>query len=212
MALDNYVDLQAAVASWANRSDLPLADLINLAEVRMKADGQARGMEQDNSLVTVVNSRFVALPSLYLQPVQLWIEWSWGREALTNVAPGQMLTRTNSGRPYYWAIDNTNIEFERPSDQVYSLTLRSTLIFQLATQSTNYVLTNYPDVYLYGTLAQAALWAKDDEQFQRMNAAYEVAFDNFKRAEARSRTLAPLRTDDQLRRELPFNIFSGEPY
>lgn len=213
MALSSYTDLQASVATWANRSDLPVTDLIALTEVRFNRDVNFRQLEPDVPLTGVPNSRFIPIPNQFSEPRVLWIEWSWGRELIRNVEASEMVTRSNAARPYFWTIDNANIAFERPLDQAYSFTLRMTQQVQLSNSNpTNYVLTNYPDLYLYGTLVQAALWAKDDEQLQRFEAAYQQAVDSTNQQEARSQAFAPLVTDDALRHHLPFNIFSGEPY
>jgi hypothetical protein len=213
MALATYSDLQASVATWANRSDLPVADLIALTEARFNRDVNFRQLEPDIPLTGVLNSRFIPLPTQFSEPRTLWIEFSWGREQLRNIEAASMLTRSNVGRPYFWTIDNSNIAFERPLDQVYSFTLRMTQQVQLSNSTpTNYVLTNYPDLYLYGTLVQAALWSKDDDQLQRFEAAYQQAVDSTNQQEARSQSFVQLNTDDALRHHLPFNIFSGEPY
>jgi hypothetical protein len=124
-----------------------------------------------------------------------------------------MLTRTNAGRPYYWTIDNSNIAFERPLDIAYAFSFRMTQQVALsASTPTNYVLTNYPDIYLYGGLVQAALWMKDPEMLKTFEAAYQQAVNSTNQQEARSQSFAPLVSDDALRRAMPFNILSGEPY
>jgi len=43
-----------------------------------------------------------------------------------------------------------------------------------SSNTSNDVLTDYPDLYLWGCLTQLALWEKDLEQFQ----VYQSKFDN----------------------------------
>jgi hypothetical protein len=213
MTIASYSDLQSSLQSWANRSDLPVSDLILLTEARFNRDVNFRQLEPDKALTGVPGSRFIALPTQFSEPRVLWIEWSWGREQLRNVEASSMLTRTNAGRPYYWTIDNTNIAFERPLDIAYAFSFRMTQQVALsASTPTNYVLTNYPDIYLYGGLVQAALWMKDPEMLKTFEAAYQQAVNSTNQQEARSQSFAPLVSDDALRRAMPFNILSGEPY
>lgn len=90
MALTTYADLQAALGSWnVDKTDLPTADLITLAEARMSRDLRLRMQEVDSPLVTIAGSRTVALPANVIEPLALFLELAEGRRALTN-APGAM--------------------------------------------------------------------------------------------------------------------------
>lgn len=214
MTIATYSDLQTAIASWFfNRTDLPVTDLIRLTEQRINRDGHFRGEESDGSLVTVLSSRFVTLPTDFSEPRQLWLEWTWGREELNFVIPSKMDTRPNTGRPYYWTITGSQLAFERPADQVYSLTLRYLQQAQLSsTTTTNYVLTNYPDLYLFGALVEAATYVQDWDTRDRFEQRYQDTLASVNHQEMRSQALSHLVVDVALRKPAPFNIYSGEPY
>ena len=64
MALANYTDLKAAVASWMNRTDLTSAipDFIALAEGRIARDMRLRSQVTETTLSTVAGTQTVALP------------------------------------------------------------------------------------------------------------------------------------------------------
>src|SRR5215831_9409112 len=128
MAITNYSELQAAAANWLNRTDLSgsanrIPEFIDLAEARLNRDLKLRTMESDQAVATVAGSRFIALPSGYLEPLALFIERSTGREALTFV-PSRLETDGAAGEPQYWTVDGANIAFERPADQVYGMTFK----------------------------------------------------------------------------------------
>lgn len=211
MALATYSDLQASIQSWSMRSDAPVTDIIKTAEARINREVRCRTLEPEEQASTVQGSRYLALPPLYSEPVQLWLEWPWGREELRFIPASEMVTSTAQSRPYYWTIDNGQIAFERPADQAYTVTLRFLEQFALSdTAPTNYVLTNYPDLYLSACLVETALWAQDDAQAERWQARYADALDSVNRQEGRSRALSTLSVDTALRHRTRFNIYSGD--
>lgn len=220
MALDTYAGLQAATGTWnVNRTDLPTADLIALGEARLNRDLRLRVMETESTLVGVVSSRYIALPSTFLEQLALWLNLTGsGRDALTFVSAESMPNWPSNCQPQYWTIDGTNVAFEGPVDQAYSFTLRYLARFKLSTTApadgtqTNWLLTNHPDIYLAAANIEAALWLQDDEQAVRWQARYSDALGSISAKEAQSRRVA-LRTDTALarmgQRRSGFNIFRG---
>lgn len=195
MALATYANLQTAVGSWSfNRTDLPATDLIALGEARLNRDLRLRIMETTATLTGVVGARTIALPTGYMEPLQLWREDASGPIPMVKAPPG-LRTYDTSGEPIYWAIEGETVAFERPCAEAYSFTLRCLARFALSdTTTTNWLLTNHPDAYLSAALVEAALWAADDEQALRWQARYQAAIDAINAREAKSRE-APLKTD-----------------
>ena len=70
MAISTYSELQEAVASWLNRSDLTttIPDFITLAESRLNRTLRLRVMETTTTLSLTASSRTVALPSAFIEP------------------------------------------------------------------------------------------------------------------------------------------------
>lgn len=206
MALANYTDLRAALGTWNfNRTDLPTADLILLAETRLNADLNLRNFTSDESLTGVVDARTIALPSNFVSASDCWIVKDWGRDRLAQLPPG-MDTVTDTGEPCQWSIEGETLAFERPCDEAYSFVLRCITKLSLVDTTTNWLMTNYPDTYLAASNVEAALWLNDDAQAERWEARYQAAVKNVNRIEARART-APLRTE--IAAEGGFNINRG---
>lgn len=195
MAITTYTELQTAVANWLNRSDLTtrIPEFIALAEARLNRDLSLRTMESNEAVVTVIGSRFIALPAGFSEPLALFIEKSTGREEIPFV-PSKMETSASQGQPYYWTIDGTNIAFERPADQVYSLTFKMLKNSALSDAlPTNWLLTNYPDIYLAATLVEGFGYLQDDEALKWL-ARYNQTLAEVNYAENRSRAKATLRS------------------
>lgn len=196
MAISTYAQLQTAVASWLNRSDLTtqIPDFITLAESALNRRLNLRVMTQEASLSTVASSRTVTLPTAFIEPLALW-RLDTDRVPLIFRLPETMDISTTSGRPEYWAVDET-IVFERPADAVYSLIFRYVKGFALSdTDTTNWLLTNHPDVYLFATLVEAAPYLRDDNLLAVWSARFERAVGEVMEKESRSRSLASLSTD-----------------
>ena len=199
MAITNYSELQAAAANWLNRTDLSgsanrIPEFIDLAEARLNRDLKLRTMESDQAVATTIGSRFIALPSGYLEPLALFIERSTGRQPLIFV-PSRMETDTVAAEPEFWTIDSGNIAFERPADQVYSMTFKMLTAFALSDANpTNWLLTNYPDLYLAATLAEGFGFLMDDEALKWV-ARYGQTLSEVNAKEARARSMAQLKTD-----------------
>lgn len=199
MAITTYSELQAAVASWLNRGDLTtqIPDFIALVEADINAQFDLRTIESDQALSTVASSRYVALPATFREPQNLWINWTYGRgDPLRFVVPELLITTTVNGIPASWCIDGTNIAFNCPADQAYSLTLRQLGGVALSTGSpTNLILTNYPNVYLFGALKEAGPFLRDSEATGMWEAKYQDALTKAKAKEGRIKSLVTLSTE-----------------
>lgn len=165
MALANYDDLKAAVASWLNRTDLTaqIPDFIALAESRLNRSLRLRDEYEDLPISTVAGSRTVPLPADFDEPIALWDATLVDRDPLQLVLPTQIIITTVQGEPEYWMVDDA-IYFERPANQVYSLILRYIKKFSLSDANpTNWLLTNHPDAYLFTALEEAGPFLRDPD-------------------------------------------------
>jgi len=201
VALDSYAGLQAALGTWADdRTDLPAADLVTLAEARLNRDLRLRRMEAEAALTLAIGERTAPLPADFLEPLGLWIDAGAGRRAL-RFTPAAMETQAVAAPPRSWTVDGDAIAFQSPADQGYGLVLRYLQRFSLAsaapadgTQS-NWLLQHWPDAYLASGNIEAALWTQDDEQAVRWEARYADALASINRLEARSQALTTLNAD-----------------
>jgi hypothetical protein len=168
MTIATYADLQAAAAAWLIRSDLTarIPDFISLAESRLNRMLRERRAEMDVPLVAVPGSRLIALPGAYSEALTAWITppGTFDRMQLRFVDPAALDVSLIQGQPYGWTIDGSNLGFERPCDQAYAITLRCIEKYALsATVTTNSLLTDYPDAYLFATLCEAGPFLRNPD-------------------------------------------------
>lgn len=218
MAITTYAELQAAAANWLIRADLTarIPEFIALGESRLNRVLRKRQSEVDRSLTATAGSRYIALPSDYEEALNLWIVRTTGREVVPRfIDPALLETTTTAGEPLRWTIDGTNLAFEKPCDQAYSYTLRMLAKFQLTDAfPTNFLLSDYPDVYLFATLCEAAPFLRDAELAQIYEAKLTRAIAEVNAKEARSRAQQTLSTEpgvlNSRSARRSFNIQSGE--
>lgn len=176
MAISTKAELQTAVGNWIKRADLTdrIPEFITLAESRINRLLRERLAEADQPLTGVVGSRFVPLPTAYNEARGLWIVDAGGRCPIDYADPLNLPVSATAGKPRYWTIDGANLALERPCDQAYGLVLRMVSKFVLSDDApTNSLLTEHPDIYLFGTLCEAAPFLRDAD----LQTAYEGRFD-----------------------------------
>lgn len=165
MSLSTYSDLSGAVSSWTARGDYMAGNISNfvaLFEAWANRVLRVRLMETSTSLSP--SSGIASLPSDYLQ----WRRVTWAgtpSRELEYVHPS--ILRAYYGEvtdftPTLFSIEGSSLE-TRSSDAT-SITLEYwQKVPSLETNSTNWLMSAHPDLYLYGSLVEAYLFNQDQE-------------------------------------------------
>lgn len=181
MSLTNYADLQASVATWLQRSDLTatIPDFITLFEAC--ANRRLRVRQQETTAELTPTSGTMALPTDYLS----WRRLTWTGDPsrdLQYVEPSWMQSTFPNNAvdlPSVFTIEGGNI-IQRPVDATNTV-LEFVYLAKIPPLSIgpNWLMTEHPDLYLFGTLVEAqayavnadtaVLWkARRDELFQEI--------------------------------------------
>ena len=156
MPISDYTELQQAVSDWMARADVlgNAADFISLAEARLNRE--LSPVEVDATLTGSVGSRILDISTLAMvEPVALYLKDTGGELRVLPRSEGTFQHFDSTGKPSIWAIDGSTIDFNRPCDQAYEFRFRYKQRFALSeTASTNWLLSEHPDVYL----AAAVMW------------------------------------------------------
>lgn len=175
MALDNYSDLKSAVTDWMARADLSgnAADWIKLAEARLNR--KLPVIEVDTTLTGVVNSRVLDISALsVVAPIALFLTTRGDERKLVMKADGTIPYDDTSGDPDFWMLDGTNIDLDRPCDEAHTFRFRYRERIKLSDAApTNWLLTNYPDIYL----AAALVWGHGYQQEFDGASAWKMVLD-----------------------------------
>ena len=172
-----------------------IADFIKIAESGINRSLRLLQQEAEATLTATVSSRTMAVPTRFGSPLQLWLTTYEPRTELTFRSPVDLPVTTTNGGSDYYTVDGQTIATENPADQAYTYTLRYLSTFDLETTSTNTVLTNYPDVYVYGACLASIPWTRDVKYFDMWTGLYEKAIREAQNDTTRTRGRALLRTD-----------------
>lgn len=158
MSITTYAELQTAVANWLHRDDLVslIPDFITLAEAKLNRALRIRAME---NIATGTVSSTVALPTGFVEMRSITVSTGGNTYPIPYVTPEKITSE--SGAPLAYSIVGDNIYF-MDSTSGYTYTLTYYKKFDALSSGVNWLITNAPDAYLYGTLLEAAPYLKDD--------------------------------------------------
>lgn len=181
MALDTYANLQASIASWVNRDDLTsvIPDFIALAESDMNATLRTR-QNTAYATVTFAATGLAPLPDGFraVKTIRLSDSPNYDLESVSLDRISELLAyNRESGNPEAFAVDGDSLRaYPTPSTDVDALCHYFRTIPALSDANTsNWVLTNYPQVYLYGAICHAHAYMDDTEEEQKFRAKFEDA-------------------------------------
>jgi hypothetical protein len=173
MALDTYAELKTQVAAWLHRNDLTdrIPTFIEFATNRLARNITSPRMEASTTL-SVVNG-IASLPNDFRAAISMTL----GTVEYKAITAADMRAMDQGGiRPTYpvYSIVNNQIKLY-PADSssptfIYSVRLPNLV----ADGDTNWVLQDYPDVYLMASLAEARKFVLDDTrlvQYEQMTIA-----------------------------------------
>jgi len=201
MALDTYVNLKTEIANYLNRSDLTsyLDTFIDLAESRHARDLRVREMEAvDTSITTVSGTQSYTLPTGYLEMRYVMYQ-SNPYQFLAYMTPPDFFRVYNegegSGTPQYYTIVSDKIYLGNMPDAAQTLELgmfkRPTALSD--TNTSNDILNNFPDLYLYAALSESSPFLMADERLQVWAGLYKEGVKTANESAQRGRTSsAPL--------------------
>jgi hypothetical protein len=205
MAITNYSELKVVVNAWSHRNDVGtmIDDFIALAESDMYNNDIVNldvvGMETIDTGTLSISSKFVNLPADYISMRDFRLTIANEDGWIFYKAPTSLIKSDIVGRPYFYTIVGSQIEFDRTPDQAYTITFEYKAKPAAITSSntTNAILTSYPNIYLYGVLAQVFLYTQDTESESRYLTKFYKAIKGANKAAKKARfPVAPQMTID----------------
>jgi hypothetical protein len=186
MAINTYDNLKTTIANYLNRSDLTsyIGDFITLTESRLNRELRVREMiNTDTSITTVASTQSYALPTGYIEATTV-IYQSDPFKTLKFISNSDFYTSYNTsqsaGSPSFFTIVGTNILLGVAPDSAKTLQINyyKSLTALSDSNTTNTILTNYPELYLYGALAESAPFIMQDERLNVWAGLYKEALKN----------------------------------
>lgn len=162
--------VSGSIANWINRADLPVADILTEAEAWLVSRLRVREMLSFGSVTITSGTSSAALPSDFLDAVQLLPNGA--TQELPLVAPSVLGRRTSAGgavevsTPTRWAVIGTAAHV----DVACATTFESSLIYYArpaalsSDNPTNFLTTRYPTAVRLVCMAFGYQFMKDERE------------------------------------------------
>lgn len=207
MALATYTDLQTSVITWLHRTgDADIAavvpDWIALAEKRINGDLDARLQDTVTTLTTIASTATVASPIDVVNIRSLTVQAS-PNIVIDYLSPDQFNQQYafgDTGTPRMYTVVGANIYLGPTPDAVYSIQcVYKAQVPALSSGSpTNWLLTNYPQVYLFATLCTSVMYTRDESTTPVWENLYREAIQSVNAADWYSGSTMRVRSDVKL--------------
>jgi len=189
MAISTYTELLAAGANWLARDDLTarFPEFVTLCEAKLNRILFVRQMETRSTTTvdtTDTEPEFITLPTDFQTMRRVRLSGVTGKPRLSFMTQTQLddyrySIDNVSGQPVYFTIMGTEMELAPTPNQNYTLEMvYRKNIPALASNSTNWLLTAAPDIYLYGSLLESAPYIKEDGRIQVWATGFSAVLDD----------------------------------
>ena len=190
-----------------------LVDCIKRAESKINRRVRLREMETLTTDTYTTASRFMDLPAGYVELLSVWWKIVGAEdntyEEVDYVAPARFAEFYGDVKFVYTLRDR--IEFNNPPTADYTIQMHYLKAWDIATDTTNWLLTTYPDCYLYGACMEAAVHIRDVQAGTAFKALFEESLVELDELSERGRDDAELDVSDLalLSAGHHFNILRG---
>lgn len=191
MSITDFDSLKSAIADFLNRTDLTstIPTFIQLCEAEVNRELRHWQMEVRDTITA--DAQFENLPTGWIETIRCDVS---GGPRLQLVAHPEIQAmradvEDTTGEPRFYAFVAGQMEFFPTPDGTYTVNhVYYKEITELSEGNTsNWLLTSHPDVYLYGSLAHAAPYLVEDARLPVWRSLYAAALSGAQRASKRAR-------------------------
>jgi hypothetical protein len=210
MSFDTYANLQAEIADYCKRTSsstfiAKIPGFITLCEADIGRKLRTWRMDSLETLTAVAGTQTVVLPTR-IRAVK-WLKLSGTFERVVTHLPAaaffdlygqQGASSAQTGFSQHYTYQEGNILLGPTPDDAYTLTALCTVgpVALSSTNPTNSLLTNYPDIYLYGAAVHGFRYLRNPERLAEAGQAFLSAIAD---ANKESRKLRSSGTPDGVR-------------
>lgn len=160
MALANYADLLSGVANWLNRTDLTarIPEFITLAEAEFNR--RLRTVEMEARSTATLTGDAIAVPTDFIGLRSIKID----KTLLEYVPPSEIFDDENTGGyPTRYTVTDGQFFFRpAPTSGTVKIDYYGSIPALTSGNTTNWLMTKHPDLYLFATCAQAEWYVVND--------------------------------------------------
>jgi hypothetical protein len=179
MAITTYAELQTNIALFLNRDDLTAITPTFIAMAEANINRDLRHWKMEIRAETIFDERYETLPLDWIEASRISVD---GDTQVDLVSQAKMLdyreeSSDAGGMPLYYTISAGQIEFYPTPDDSYdgSMIYMAKVPDLNDTDTSNWLLLDSPDVYLYGSLIHSAPYLIDDKRIGVWAGMYQNA-------------------------------------
>ena len=179
--ITNYSELQASIANWLKRAELTadIPEFINLAESRFNR--VVRTTEMETRSQATADNEYLGLPSDYLELRA--IRYIGNVNLVLRYYPPAELTAlktsTQTGAPFAYTIEDGQIKLYPAPDATNTYDVEIDYLARIpeltVSNTTNWLLDEHPDIYLFGSLVNAESFLYNDKRVPMWQARLDQA-------------------------------------
>ena len=216
LTITTYAELKTAIASWLHRTDLTdqIPAFIALTEAKLQRVLNT-GDQEATATLSLTTSGTVALPTGFNVQRRLRYLASGGVYQdidFVDIFPSGYDGVTQAP-PVVAVVIGSNLSIRPKPDQTYTALLDYYAKFTpLSTSNTtNWILTSHPDIYLYGSLLQSAPYVGSDNRISIWSDAFQAGVEELEREDWEKRFSQNQARSDiiGMMRPYRFNINTG---
>lgn len=186
MSITSYSTLKTTVADWLKRTDLTasIPDFIRFAELRIYREMRVRQMEA--ALSGTIASGVLAVPSGYAELKYMRVGGQRVERKDVEWMYEKYPTRTSGGQPKFVAREVDSFIFGPYPDSAYTVTglYYKALPALSDSNTTNWLITDAPDLILFASLCEAAPYMMNDERIPVWGNKYVATKDRIQTQDA----------------------------
>lgn len=196
MAITTYSELQTALSdriAFSGFTAGQLQECIALAEAEMQRTLDTLDMVTQNASFSIA-SEYVSTPTGLLEVRDFYLNTD-PKTILLSKSAGDLtnLYNTGSGKPKFYSIQGAQFRFGPVPDGTYTATLTYLAKFTPldGVNTTNWLLTAHPDVYLHGSLKHAGIRLQDPDKTSGYATLFQAGLDAINRQAQKARWSGP---------------------
>ena len=181
-----YAELKTNIANYLNRSDLTSEIDIFIDNTEAELNRNLRVADMVKRATATAENQYLSLSTDWLEAINIEITSNNFRPlmqmSIESLDVYRRSINNKTGQPIYYAIVDNTLELAPSPDASYTLQLTyyGKIDALSDTNTSNFVLSTHPDVYLYGSLKHASVFLMEDERAPLFNAQFEKSLDEIK--------------------------------
>ena len=187
-----YAELKTNIANYLNRSDLTSDIDMFIDNTEGELNRRLRTKDMIKRATATADSQYLSVPSDWMEAINVEITSNNFRplfqQSIESLDVYRQATDNVAGQPIYFAFVDDSIELAPTPDTSYTLQLTyyGSIDALSDSNTTNFVSTGHPDVYLYGALKHASIFLMEDERVPLFTAQFEKALEEMRLEQERA--------------------------